>query len=334
MLRSAAKNHERVAVVVDPDDYPQVIEELRADRRRARRRRAACDLARKAFAHTAAYDAAIAAYLTRACRTTSPRARRPRRPGASSPTPSRPVARGSTTCATARTRTSAPRSTRDAARRWPATPPTRPTIAGAEVLGGKQLSLQQHPRPRRRARPGASSSPSTDRGRRQAQQPVRRRDRRRPGRRLPAGRAAAIAQSAFGGIVAVNREVDEAARRARWSRPSSSAWSRPGYTAAAREVLAGKKNLRLVAAPGRSGAPARGRPRLVRAARSPAALLVQTVDTGMVGGGQRKVATKRAPTDEELADLDFAWSVVQARQVERDRLRARTARRSASAPAR
>ena len=66
MLRSAAKNHQDVFVVVDPDDYPVVIAALKQDgltpgaipglRR---------DLAAKVFAHTAAYDAAIHAYLTR-----------------------------------------------------------------------------------------------------------------------------------------------------------------------------------------------------------------------------------------------------------------------------
>src|SRR5688572_30808577 len=56
MLRSAAKNHERVAVVVDPDDYAAIAAELPA---LTPARRLA--LARKAFAHTAAYDAQIAA---------------------------------------------------------------------------------------------------------------------------------------------------------------------------------------------------------------------------------------------------------------------------------
>lgn len=61
MIRAAAKNHAHVGVVVDPADYPGVVAELR-DRGallEATRRR----LARKAFAHTAAYDAAIVAWL-------------------------------------------------------------------------------------------------------------------------------------------------------------------------------------------------------------------------------------------------------------------------------
>ncbi|HVM05916.1 MAG TPA: bifunctional phosphoribosylaminoimidazolecarboxamide formyltransferase/IMP cyclohydrolase [Acidimicrobiales bacterium] len=61
MVRAAAKNHDHVGVVVDPGDYGDVLAELRRDGRlsdETRRR-----LARAAFAHTAAYDAAIVAWL-------------------------------------------------------------------------------------------------------------------------------------------------------------------------------------------------------------------------------------------------------------------------------
>src|SRR5437879_8496092 len=63
MLRAAAKNHESVLVVVDPADYPMLLEELEshqggsASETRAR-------LAAKAFAHTARYDAMVARYLS------------------------------------------------------------------------------------------------------------------------------------------------------------------------------------------------------------------------------------------------------------------------------
>ncbi len=61
MVRAAAKNHEHVGVVTSPGDYPVVLEELRQSGTlsAATRRR----LARAAFAHTAAYDAAIVAWL-------------------------------------------------------------------------------------------------------------------------------------------------------------------------------------------------------------------------------------------------------------------------------
>ena len=62
MLRSAAKNHADVIVIVDPDDYSSVIEDLKVGEVGKENRRA---LATKVFAHTAAYDAAILGYLSR-----------------------------------------------------------------------------------------------------------------------------------------------------------------------------------------------------------------------------------------------------------------------------
>ena len=61
MIRAAAKNHAHVTVVVDPADYGAVLADLKAGITAERRRQ----LALKAFAHTAAYDAAIVAYLSR-----------------------------------------------------------------------------------------------------------------------------------------------------------------------------------------------------------------------------------------------------------------------------
>jgi len=63
MVRAAAKNHAHVGVVVSPDDYPAVIDEIRADGwlSDSTRRR----LARDAYAHTAAYDAAIVTWFDR-----------------------------------------------------------------------------------------------------------------------------------------------------------------------------------------------------------------------------------------------------------------------------
>jgi phosphoribosylaminoimidazolecarboxamide formyltransferase / IMP cyclohydrolase len=94
MVRAAAKNHARVGVVVDPADYEPVLAELRAARALSpdTRRR----LARAAFAHTAAYDAAVVAWFDE----TAPEPSRRCRP---------PSTCRSSTCrrsATARTRTS------------------------------------------------------------------------------------------------------------------------------------------------------------------------------------------------------------------------------------
>ena len=69
MLRSAAKNHAAVIVIVDPDDYARVIEDLKVGEVGEDKRRA---LATKVFAHTAAYDAAILGYLTRSQETLPP----------------------------------------------------------------------------------------------------------------------------------------------------------------------------------------------------------------------------------------------------------------------
>ena len=62
MLRSAAKNHAAVIVIVEPDDYASVIEDLKVGEVGEEKRRA---LAAKVFAHTAAYDATILDYFTR-----------------------------------------------------------------------------------------------------------------------------------------------------------------------------------------------------------------------------------------------------------------------------
>ena len=64
MIRSAAKNHEDVAVVVSPEDYPSVLEEMKASQG-SLSAETRLRLARKAFSHTAAYDAAISATLDR-----------------------------------------------------------------------------------------------------------------------------------------------------------------------------------------------------------------------------------------------------------------------------
>src|SRR5256884_203312 len=64
MLRSAAKNHQDVLVVVDPDDYPKVAAAIK-DMARGVSPGLRKELAAKVFAHTAAYDAAIHGYLTK-----------------------------------------------------------------------------------------------------------------------------------------------------------------------------------------------------------------------------------------------------------------------------
>jgi phosphoribosylaminoimidazolecarboxamide formyltransferase/IMP cyclohydrolase len=62
MIRASAKNHLRVTVLVDPRDYDRVAARVSTGTDLALR----TELAAKAYAHTAAYDAAIAAYMSKA----------------------------------------------------------------------------------------------------------------------------------------------------------------------------------------------------------------------------------------------------------------------------
>jgi phosphoribosylaminoimidazolecarboxamide formyltransferase/IMP cyclohydrolase len=300
MLRSAAKNHERVTVVVDPEDYASVLEALRGGGISAERR---LQLARKAFAHTAAYDGAIAAYLSAI----------------------------EDTAATGRDQVPARRELPDTlTMQWqrlyelrygenphqkaafyaegrsplPGAVHARPTIASAEVLGGKQLSYNnildldaalglalefadpvavvvKHNNP---------CGVASDRDVAAAYLRAREAD----------------ATSAFGGIVAVNREVNEALAK-HLVETFLECVVAPSYSSAARDILAGKKNLRLVAAHGAWDPVANETAWSLRTIAGGA--LVQTVDHGMVDLAQARVATTRTPTDAERADLAFAWRV-------------------------
>ncbi len=64
LLRAAAKNHDSVTVVVDPDDYPKIIQEMK-DNDRSTTSGTRLALAKKVFALTHAYDGAISRYLSR-----------------------------------------------------------------------------------------------------------------------------------------------------------------------------------------------------------------------------------------------------------------------------
>jgi AICAR transformylase/IMP cyclohydrolase PurH len=107
MVRASAKNHDRVTIIVDPLDYGTVLAEI--DREGGSvSAETRLRLATKAFAHTAQYDATVAAYLDRAARN---------RRRANSPNCSRCSSASASTCATARIRTSRRRSTSPRTRR-------------------------------------------------------------------------------------------------------------------------------------------------------------------------------------------------------------------------
>ena len=300
MLRSAAKNHERVAVVVDPDDYGWVAAALAASGLSAGQRLA---LARKVYAHTAAYDGAIAAYLSSV-------------DDAAADTPAAvPARRELPDTLTVQWRRLyelryGENPHQRAACYVDARSPlvtaggARPTVAAAEVLGGKQLSYNnlldldaalglaleldgpaavvvKHNNPC-----GVALGPDLATAYRRARD--------------------ADAASAFGGIVALTREVDEATAQL-LAETFLECVIAPGYTAAARDALAGKKNLRLVAAAGPWQPPTGALAWSVRTIAGGA--LVQTVDHGMAELADARVATTRAPTAAERADLAFAWRV-------------------------
>lgn len=288
MLRSAAKNHERVTVVCDPADYAAVQAELADGPTLATRKR----LAAKAFAHTAAYDGAIAATLSAAAET-----HHADQAGAANATfpPYLTLALERVTslrygenphqgAAWYRERHAASES-----------------LAFAESIGagGKELSFNNLVDldaalevVREFSEPAAAVIKHTN----------------------PCGLAThgdlheayrlareADPLSAFGGIVALNRPCDEATAHV-ISETFIEAVVAPGFSPSALAILHKKKNLRLVRVG--EGSCARG----LELKRIGGGFVVQNADTT----GDREVAsgrvvTKRAPTAEELAALEVAW---------------------------
>jgi phosphoribosylaminoimidazolecarboxamide formyltransferase / IMP cyclohydrolase len=110
--------------------------------------------------------------------------------------------------------------------------------------------------------------------------------------------------SAFGGIIAVNRPLDGATAEAMAS-IFTEVVAAPDASAAAKEVFARKKNLRLLLT-GDLPDPARGGLVVKTIAGG---YLVQSRDSGQVSREMLKTVTKRAPTEAELADCLFAWTV-------------------------
>jgi len=294
MVRAAAKNAAHVAVVVDPADYDGVAGEIEATGEVSRATRH--HLMRMAFSHTAAYDAAIAEYLTSR---ESPDAEPRHFPGTVGAvyTLSRELRYGENPH-------------QAGAFYRAAREPGEPTVAFASVLQGKELSYNnlldleaalaavkefdettcaiiKHNTPCGVAR-GKTLAEAFARAR--SCDPV----------------------SAFGGIVALNRPVDAAAAR-ELADLFLECVIAPAYAPEARAALAAKKNLRLLASP-RLAEPRAAwtrRPEEARELRSVVGgLLVMDRDLGQVRREDCKPMTKRAPTEPEWADLLFAWKVV------------------------
>jgi phosphoribosylaminoimidazolecarboxamide formyltransferase/IMP cyclohydrolase len=106
--------------------------------------------------------------------------------------------------------------------------------------------------------------------------------------------------SAFGGIVAFNRKLDEAAARA-VTEIFTEVIIAPDYSDAALEVLQSKKNLRVL----RGELPAMN----LEYKQISGGMLVQTRDAHRLSRKDLRVVSKRAPSDNEIDDLLFAWTV-------------------------
>ena len=283
MVRSAAKNHLYVTIITDPADYAALIEDMAAHdgatTPETRRR-----LAAKAFAATAAYDAAIAGWFAH-------------------------VDQGERFPA----RIAVP-ATRSAELRYGENPHQQAAlylhadgvngIAQARQVQGKELSYNNYNDADaalelvsefrdgpptvvivKHANPcGVASAAS-----------------------LTEAYAAAFAcdtVSAFGGIIAVNRPLDGPTAEA-ISGIFTEVVAAPEADEDARAVFARKKNLRLLLT-GDLPDPAR-RGRTMKSIAG--GLLVQSRDAGRITRADLKLVTKRAPTEQELADCLFAWTV-------------------------
>lgn len=281
MVRAAAKNHEFVGVVVDPEDYEAVAEEIGAGDLTAKTRRS---LARKAFAHTAAYDASIVSWLDDTDEADD----------ADDPLPDsihiaadrvqdlrygeNPHQVG------ARFRFSGQQSWWDDAVQHNGKALSYLNLLDTEAAWQLVHALGADPTAVviKHANPcGAAIADDITTAYQRAH--------------------ACDSISAFGGIVAINREV-----------PTELAESlievftevivAPSFSTGALEVLTSKKNLRVIEAGSPSSA-------LLTMRSIDGGLLVQTTDRLLAQPEDWTVATERAPTQAELADLSFAWQV-------------------------
>ena len=280
MLRSAAKNHAHVAVLTDPADYAEMLAALDGGGTDESLRRR---LAAKAFALTAAYDAAIASWFAFADG-------------------------GERFPATLPLILEAPRVLRygenphQAAAFYTPRGPATAGIGQARQVGGKELSYNnlndadaalelvaefRDAGPTavivKHANPCGVATAAT----------------------LAAAYDAAFAcdsVSAFGGIIALNRPIDEVTARAITSIFTEVVIA-PDADEAALAVFAGRKNLRLLLT-GDLPDPARGG---LAVKSITGGWLVQGRDSGTLG--DLKVVTERQPTAQELADCRFAWTV-------------------------
>ncbi|MDH4146805.1 MAG: bifunctional phosphoribosylaminoimidazolecarboxamide formyltransferase/IMP cyclohydrolase [Acidimicrobiia bacterium] len=282
MVRAAAKNHAHVAIVTAIDQYPGVLAELSANGELSARTRRV--LARAAFAHTAAYDAAIVAWLDEL----DP-------PADGLPATlhlaldrvqdlrygENPHQEG------ARYRSRGARSWWDSARQHGGKELSYLNLYDTEAAWRLVWALGERPAAVviKHANPcGVGVADDLAAAYRLAHScdPV----------------------SAFGGIVAVNEPLTAEVAEA-LAPVFTEVVVAPGYEAAALEVLLAKKNLRVLEAP----APA---PAALHLRSIDGGLLVQTPDRLRWDPASFRVATQRQPSAEEWVDLELAWRVCAA----------------------
>jgi phosphoribosylaminoimidazolecarboxamide formyltransferase / IMP cyclohydrolase len=282
MIRSAAKNHGFVNVVVDTEDYAAVIAELEANNGQttyALRQR----LAQTAYARTAAYDTAVSTWMAAQV----------------DDTPRRRTFGGRL----AQTLRYGENPHQQAAFYTDGT--NRPGVATAQQHQGKELSynnindtdaafeLVSEFDPAggpacaiiKHANPCGVATGST-----MVEAYTRAFDCDRT--------------SAFGGIIALNQTLDGETAEA-ISGIFTEVVIAPGADADALEVFAKKKNLRLLTTDGLADADAAQ----LAVRQVSGGFLVQDKDVGRITRDDLKVVTKRAPSDQELSDLLFAWTV-------------------------
>jgi phosphoribosylaminoimidazolecarboxamide formyltransferase/IMP cyclohydrolase len=283
MIRAAAKNHNDVAVVVDASDYASVLGELESQKGATTltlRRK----LAQKAYARTAAYDAAISNWFAGELKETTPDYR----------------ALGGHLAESLRYG--------ENPHQWAAfyrTPESRPGVATARQVQGKQLSYNNINDTDAAFECVAEFAPATS----AACVIVKHAN--------PCGVASGSSLldayekalacdpvSAFGGIVALNRKLDaEAAKKI--VEVFTEVIIAPEADEEAIAIIAAKKNLRLLLTGGLPD------PRLggLSLRTVSGGFLAQARDNAVVDDMELKVVTKRAPSEAELADLRFAFRV-------------------------
>src|SRR6201987_3479097 len=283
MIRAAAKNHDDVAVVVEAGDYQAVLDELKMHKGSttlALRRR----LAAKAYARTAAYDAAISNWFAAQLKVEAPHFR----------------SFGGRLIQTLRYGENPHQSAA-----FYRLPEKRPGVSTARQLQGKELSYNNindtdaayecigEFDPKRTA-PGVIVKHANPCG--VAEGPD-----------LVSAFRKALAcdsTSAYGGIIALNRTLDADTARA-ITGIFTEVIIAPDATDEAIAIIGGRKNLRLLLA----GALPDPRKIGLTAKTVAGGLLVQSRDNAVVDDMVLKVATKRAPTESEMRDMMFAFRV-------------------------